>query len=63
VVLRIVPNVPDIKLSALGDDAQLYGSLFSALQLAERRLSQIAVGQPSAVQGIAPARRADIAVV
>jgi predicted NBD/HSP70 family sugar kinase len=63
VVLRIVPNVPEIRLSALGDEAQLHGSLFSALQLAERRLSQIAVGQPSAALPSAPPREAGVAVV
>ena len=38
VVARIVPNVPDIQLTALGDDAALYGSLHSALELADIRL-------------------------
>ena len=42
VVARIVPNVPAIKISALGDDAQLMGALYSALELAEARLFAIA---------------------
>lgn len=42
VVARIVPNVPAIKISALGDDAQLMGALYSALELAEARLFVIA---------------------
>ena len=38
VVGRIVPNVPEIRVSATGDDAQVFGSLYSALQLADVRL-------------------------
>lgn len=38
VVARIVPNVPEIRVSAAGDDAQVFGSLHSALQLADVRL-------------------------
>jgi glucokinase-like ROK family protein len=38
VVSRIIPNVPEIRLSAAGDDAQVFGSLYSALQLADVRL-------------------------
>lgn len=38
VVARIVPNVPEIRVSAAGDDAQVLGSLYSALQLADVRL-------------------------
>lgn len=38
VVSRIVPNVPEIRISAAGDDAQVFGSLHSALQLADTRL-------------------------
>lgn len=38
VVSRVVPNVPDIRLSAAGDDAQVFGSVYSALQLADVRL-------------------------
>jgi predicted NBD/HSP70 family sugar kinase len=44
VVARIVPNVPAMKPSALGDDAQLMGALYSALELAESRLAEIAGG-------------------
>jgi glucokinase len=46
VVARIVPNVPAIKISALGDDAQLMGAVYSALEIAEARLFAIA-GQNS----------------
>lgn len=42
VVARIVPNVPKIQPSALGDDAQVMGALFTALELAEGRLFAIA---------------------
>ncbi|HEY0875914.1 MAG TPA: ROK family transcriptional regulator [Vicinamibacterales bacterium] len=38
VVARIVPNVPELRVSAAGDDAQVFGSLYSALQLADVRL-------------------------
>ena len=38
VVARIVPNVPEIRVSAAGDDAQVLGALYSALQLADVRL-------------------------
>jgi len=38
VASRIAANCPEIRLTALGDDAQLFGSLYSALQLAEVRL-------------------------
>ena len=38
VVSRIVPNTPEIRLSAAGDDAQVFGALYSALQLADVRL-------------------------
>lgn len=41
VAARIVPNVPEIRLTALGDEAQLYGSLFSASKLAEARLYEM----------------------
>jgi glucokinase len=46
VVARIVPNVPAIKISALGDDAQLMGALYSALEIAEARLFAIAGQNP-----------------
>jgi glucokinase len=38
VVSSIVPNVPEIRVSAAGDDAQVFGALYSALQLADVRL-------------------------
>lgn len=41
VASRIVANCPEIRLTALGDDAQLFGSLYSALQLAEVRLFEL----------------------
>lgn len=46
VVARIVPNVPAIKISALGDDAQLMGAVYSALEIAEARLFVIAGQNP-----------------
>jgi glucokinase len=42
VVSRIVPNVPCLAISALGDEAQLMGSLCSAMEIAEARLFAIA---------------------
>ena len=39
VVSQIVPNLPAIEISALGDDAQLIGSVYSAKELAEARLA------------------------
>lgn len=41
VVARIVPNSPEIRLTAVGDDAQLFGSLYSALQLADVRVFEL----------------------
>jgi len=41
VASRIVANCPEIRPTALGDDAQLFGSLYSALQLAEVRLFEL----------------------
>jgi predicted NBD/HSP70 family sugar kinase len=41
VVARIIPNTPDIRLTAVGDDAQLFGSLYSALQLADVRVFEL----------------------
>ena len=38
VVARIVPNCPEIRVTELGDEAQLHGALYSVLQLAESRL-------------------------
>lgn len=45
VVSRIVPNVPALEPSALGDDAQLVGALYSAMEIADARLFAIA-GHP-----------------
>ena len=42
VVSRIVPNVPTIATSALGDDAQLLGIVYSAMELAEAKVAAIA---------------------
>ena len=42
VVSRIVPNVPTLATSALGDDAPLMGSVYSAMELAEARVAAIA---------------------
>jgi glucokinase len=39
VVARIVPNLPAIELSSLGDDAQLVGAVYSAMETAEARLA------------------------
>jgi predicted NBD/HSP70 family sugar kinase len=39
VVSRIVPNLPSIELSSLGDDAQLVGAVYSAMETAEGRLA------------------------
>ena len=39
VVSRIVPNLPAIELSSLGDDAQLVGAVYSAMETAEGRLA------------------------
>ncbi|TAK17720.1 MAG: ROK family transcriptional regulator [Acidobacteria bacterium] len=47
VVARIVPNVPAIKISALGDDAQLMGALYSALEMADARLFELAGASPA----------------
>ena len=41
VVTRIVPNVPAIETSALGDDASLLGAVSSAMEAAEARLLAI----------------------
>ncbi|MSO49811.1 MAG: ROK family transcriptional regulator [Acidobacteria bacterium] len=38
VVARIVPNMPAIGISSLGDDAQLMGAVYSAVETAETRL-------------------------
>jgi predicted NBD/HSP70 family sugar kinase len=39
VVARVVSNVPDLRISSLGDDAQLLGAVNSAVVLAEARLA------------------------
>lgn len=39
VVSRIVPNLPSIEMSSLGDDAQLMGAVYSAMETAEGRLA------------------------
>lgn len=56
VVSRIVPNVPGIECSALGDEAQLLGSVYSAMEAAEARLFAIA-GSPGAPAQAASASR------
>lgn len=45
VVTRILPNVPAIEVSALGDEAPLLGAVSSAMEAAEARLFAIA-GSP-----------------
>lgn len=55
VVSRIVPNVPRLEISALGGDAQLYGSLYSAMDVADARLFAIA-GCPGSPEPLLPAR-------
>lgn len=39
VVSRIVPNLPRLEISPLGDDAQLMGAVNSAMEVAESRLA------------------------
>ncbi|HUL73544.1 MAG TPA: ROK family transcriptional regulator [Vicinamibacterales bacterium] len=58
VVRQIVPNVPAIEISALGDDAQLLGSVYSAMEAAEARLFAIAgsPGMPPQVASRASSR-------
>lgn len=55
VVSRIVPNVPCLAISALGDDAQLMGSLYSAMEIAEARLLAIAARPAQGDLAAAPA--------
>jgi predicted NBD/HSP70 family sugar kinase len=45
VVTRIMPNVPALEISSLGDDASLLGAVSSAMDAAEARLFAIA-GSP-----------------
>ena len=40
VAARIVPNTPEIRLTTVGDDVPVFGSLCSALQLADVRLME-----------------------
>lgn len=58
VVSRIVPSVPSLAFSILGDDASLLGSVYSAMELAEPRLFAIA-GSPGGLAEVArrPVRR------
>ena len=46
---NIMLNVPRLELSALGDEAQLYGALYTASDLADARLFAMAgsLGQPA----------------
>jgi len=53
VVRRIVPHVPAIEISSLGDDAQLLGCVYSAMEAAETRLFAIA-GSPGVPPQAAP---------
>jgi predicted NBD/HSP70 family sugar kinase len=39
VVSAIVPNLPALELSALGDDAQVMGAVSAAMEVAEARLA------------------------
>ncbi len=39
VVAKVVPNVPALAISSLGDDAQLLGAVRSAMEIAEARLA------------------------
>jgi len=45
VLARVVPNVPALVISSLGDDAPLMGSVYSAMEVAESRLFAMA-GDP-----------------
>ena len=40
VAARIIPNTPEIRLTTVGDDVPVFGSLFSAMQLADVRLME-----------------------
>ena len=48
VVARLVPNVPALELSGLGEDAPLTGSIYTARRLADVRVLEIAAGAPAA---------------
>lgn len=54
VVARIVPNVPAIRMTALGGDAQLFGSLLSALRLANRALRDAILADEEHAPGVPP---------
>lgn len=60
VVARIVPNVPAIEISALGDDAPLLGAVSSAMEAAEARLFAIA-GSPGVSAASASLARSALA--
>lgn len=45
IVGRVLPSAPRLEVTALGDEAQLYGSLYSALQRADRRLHELVLGR------------------
>ena len=42
VVARILPNVPELATSSLGDDAPLLGAVYAAMELGEQKLSVMA---------------------
>jgi len=63
VVSRIVPNVPCLAISALGDDAQLMGSLYSAMEIADARLLAIAARPAQGDRAAAAGARAGRAAV
>jgi glucokinase len=53
VVTRLVPNVPGLELSGLGEEAALTGSVRAARQLADVRVLEIAGGAaPMAARGV-----------
>ncbi|MEZ5319673.1 MAG: ROK family transcriptional regulator [Vicinamibacterales bacterium] len=58
VVSRIVPNVPALEVSALGDDAPLMGAVSTALEVAQTRLLAIAANPGRPAAGVARSRRA-----
>lgn len=56
VVGRVLPSAPRMEVTALGDEAQLYGSLHSALQLADRRLHELVLGRAVQCSGSGASR-------
>ncbi|HYN06028.1 MAG TPA: ROK family transcriptional regulator [Vicinamibacterales bacterium] len=50
VVSRIVPPAPALELSALGDEAAVFGSVYAAMEVAEAHLLAIA-GSPGGLSG------------